>query len=173
MVWLLALGAACMAAWIGFLLGRQGTTTLVVDDEDASSAGPPGGADHALPVDDDLERSGVRPSKRPAAAVTPPVVQDKATVEFQAALDPHEEITAQGANQMATLARATVDGENDERTSFYQPDMQTLESLRALAANADNAREVRTSGFVPRASQDRESGGAGEAASAPRQLARK
>jgi hypothetical protein len=172
MVWVLALGAACLAAIIGFVLGRRGNPkplalpeaefvpmprpvhsvraemALAEEEEEQEEAyEPPAAPDTMVDEVEELSPPDYGDSSKVISVRAAPVASqppmDKPTVEFQAA-DPHEEITAQGANEIASLARATFGaaaggGEVDESTSFYQPDTQTLDRLREMAANVEAA----------------------------------
>jgi hypothetical protein len=215
MVWVLALGAAFLAAIIGFVLGRRGAALPVADADEEPilltrrTVEEPQQEPVAVAVPDtmvdeveELSPSFVdeEPSRTMPSLRAPLAAPEKPTVEFSAMLDPHEEITAQGANEMASLARATFGaaaGEVDESTSFYQPDTQTLDRLREMAANVEAAHsstiqerpavrsesfyiqsrvqieervDVRTSGFAPSSSLQ---SGTRTVSSAPRQAARK
>lgn len=168
MVWVLALGAACVAAIIGFVLGRRGNPKpldlpeaefvpmprpvhsvraelALAEEEQEESYEPPAAPDTMVDEVEEISPPDYGDSSKVISVRAAPVASqppmDKPTLEFQAA-DPHEEITAQGASEMASLARATFGaaaGEVDESTSFYQPDTQTLDRLREMAANVEAA----------------------------------
>ena len=60
---------------------------------------------------------------------------------YQDASGERDEITAQGAGELADLARSAFSDFSDdgERTCVYQPDAETLDTLRGLAASAGSS----------------------------------